>query len=410
MAVQVAAENVVGRDKLIDQIWQKLQKNSQNSLRLTAERRIGKTTVMTKMAAEPRLGFEVLFMDLEGIDSPDRFTELLLNRVKPLLSTTEKAKAWLNKLKEAIGGTEIGGVFRIPDTNKMGWQATLEKTLEGLCEYQADKTIVLLLDELPYMLQKIASIKASEGQKTLALTLLDTLRSIRQQRKNLRMIYAGSIGLHHVVTDLKQAKLASEPLNDMPIVDIHALSHPDAMQLAARLLGEEKVKCANPVAVQQRLVLHTDCVPFYIEAVCSRLGELEGNITPANVDETVRQQLSSDHDPWEMEHFRSRLKIYYSGIVKEPSADPLIAGRDIPNDEIARAVLDHLSVIDEPQSIEQVWSTIKTQYAITDRNHIVGMLKSLSQDHYLISDTEKRYSFRFPMIQGWWKMVQGLEG
>lgn len=402
MAIQVAPEKVIGRDRLIERIWRKLQKKS---LRFTAERRIGKTTVMTKMAAEPKAGFEVLFMDLEGIDSPESFVELMLNRVRPLLSKTAKAKSWFDKFCETVGGWEVGGVIKLPSVSKMGWQATLEKTLEGACEHQSDKTIVLLMDELPYMLQKIASLETADNQKTLALTLLDTLRSIRQQRKNLRMVYAGSVGLHHVVTDLKQATLASEPLNDMPSVDIHALAEPDARLLAARLMEEENVQVApaDTAAVQARIALQTDNVPFYIEAVCSRLGEREATTTTANVDEIVQQQLTNDLDPWEMEHFRERLVTYYSGTVADAS------GREIPDHEVARAVLDHLALLNEPQSIEQVWLSVKTQFAISDRQYIVQMLKSLSQDHYLISDTQKRYSFRFPLIQSWWKTAQGLE-
>ncbi len=56
------------------------------------------------------------------------------------------------------------------------------------------------------------------------------------------MVFAGSVGLHHVVTDLKQGTLASEPVNDMPLVEIRALDVPDAIILAERLLKEEDVE------------------------------------------------------------------------------------------------------------------------------------------------------------------------
>jgi len=403
MAIQIDPQNVVGRDELIDRIWRKLEKGS---IRFTAERRVGKTTVMTKMAAEPREGFEVLFMELEGIDSPDRFVELLINRVKPLLSKTDKAKEWLRKFGEGIGGSGVAGVFKLPIVSKIGWQATLAKTLEGVCEHQADKTILLLLDEIPYMLQKIASIRMDGEQKTLALTLLDTLRSIRQQYKNVRMVFAGSVGLHHVVTDLKQGTLAAEPTNDMPFVEIRALNKTDAITLAQRLLKDEAVKISaeDRQAILARLVLLTDGVPFYIEAVCSRLGEIECPIGIGTVDETVLQQLTSDHDPWEMEHFRDRLGTYYSGSIDDTS------GAKIRDEEIARTILDYLALMNEPQSIDQVWADVKANFKITDRNHIVEILRSLALDHYLVSDTEKRYAFRFPLIQRWWKMAQGLNG
>ncbi len=41
---------IVGRDKLIKRIWKKLENHS---LRFTAERRVGKTTVLKEMAKNP---------------------------------------------------------------------------------------------------------------------------------------------------------------------------------------------------------------------------------------------------------------------------------------------------------------------------------------------------------------------
>lgn len=402
MAIQIDPANVIGRDELIGRIWKRLKTHS---IRFTAERRVGKTTVMTKMAAEPMPGYEVLFMELEGIDSPDRFVELLINRVRPLLSKTDTARSWLTSFREAIGGVEVAGVVKLPSTSKIGWQDTLAKTLEGVCEHQAGKTILLLLDEILYMLQKIASINRNGEEKTLALTLLDTLRSIRQRHSNLRMVFCGSIGLHRVVADLRQGALASEPTNDMPSVEIRALDEPDAIVLAERLLEHEAVEVSpeGRDATLQRLVHACDCVPFYLEAVCSRLGESEGAIDIHSVNETVLAQLTSDNDPWEMEHFRERLETYYSGTIDDTT------GAAIRNADIARAILDHLAVGKEPQSIEQVWGVVKGGFRITDRNHVVKMLQPLALDHYLVSDTKRRYAFRFPLIQRWWTMAQGLE-
>ena len=400
MAVQVAPENVVGRDRLIERIWRRLERNS---LRFTAERRIGKTTVMVKMTTEPKPGYEVLFLELEGIDSPDRFTELLMNRMKPLLSQQATAMRWWNGFWEAAGGTEIGGVIKLPNASKMGWQTTLQKMFDGLCEHQSDKKILLLMDELPYMLQKIAS--NSQEQKTLALTLLDTLRSIRQLHPNLRMVFAGSVGLHHVISDLKAAVLASEPVNDMPAIEIHALEDDDALILAKRLVKEERVEISgNSDEFFCRLIALTDGVPFYLEKVCTRLGEKGQPVSAEDVEAVVRYQLTTALDPWEMEHFRSRLVIYYSGVVA--AAD----GKEIPKAEIAMRLLDALSVVNKPKSIEKIWQAVKAKYALSDRQFIVDLLNSLALDHYLTSDTKKNYSFRFPLIKQWWKLAQGIDG
>ena len=400
MSIQVAPENVVGRDQLIKRIWKRLEKDS---LRFTAERRIGKTTVMVKMKAEPKNGYEVLFLELEGIDSPERFTELIFNRIKPLLSKKDKAKKWWVDFWTSAGGTELGGLIKLPNLSGMVWQTTLQKMFEGLCEHQADKKILFLMDELPYMLQKIAS--ASGEQKTLALTLLDTLRSIRQSHQNnLRMVFAGSVGLHHVITDLKADRLASEPVNDMPAIEIHALKDGDAIVLAKRLLQQQQIEISGDEDdFYQRLVELTDAVPFYLEKVCFRLEELERPVSIEDAETAVQHQLTTALDPWEMEHFRGRLKIYYSGSLA--AAD----GQEISKAEIATNLLDSLSVEEAPKSIEEIWEMVKAKYSLTNRQIVVEMLNSLALDHYLISDMEKKYSFRFPLIKQWWRLAQGIE-
>jgi hypothetical protein len=62
-----------------------------------------------------------------------------------------------------------------------------------------------------------------------------------------------------------------------------------------------------------------------------------------------------------------------------------------------------------PQSINEIWAVVVSRFSLTDRNHIVKMLNSLELDHHLMSDTQRKYSFRFPLIQRWWRIVQGLE-
>ena len=179
----------------------------------------------------------------------------------------------------------------------------------------------------------------------------------------------------------------------------------DALILAARLVEEEQIQIAGDKnSILQRLVVLTDAVPFYLENVCTRLGEMEHPISVEDVEKTVRHQLTTALDPWEMEHFRDRLSIYFSGSVV--AAD----GKEIPKAKIATKLLDALSSVSSPRSIEEIWQAVKAQYALTDRQCVVDLLRSLALDHYLISDADKKYSFRFPLIKNWWKLAQGLAG
>ena len=400
MATQLAAKNVIGRDKLIGQIWRMLKRSS---VVFTAERRIGKTTVMQKMWEEAPDGVIATFIDLEKVDTPQRFVEVMLGEVGELLPKTETAKGTFRGLLEAFGGTEIGGIIKIPALCKKDWQPALEKTLACVCEEHHDSMILFLFDELPYMLQKISLLeKKKESEVNSALAILDSLRAIRFEQQNLRMIYAGSIGLHHVVHALRGVEYSCQPLNNMETVEIGPIERADAEDLAKRLLEEEEVLCDDLAGVVNELVELTDCVPFYIERVITRLALLDEAVTPQAVQNQILFNLTDSNDHWEMEHFRERIPIYYPGNINE--GDRI----SVPKAEIASIIVDILATAERPLSIDEVYSRVKAELSIDDRSLIVKLLQNLSQDHYLKSDEKKNYSFRFPLIKQWWKLAQGL--
>ena len=80
---------VAGRDALIAQIWIALE--SQSAV-LVSERRIGKTSIIRKMEAEPRDGWVAFYMALEGVRSPMEFIGRLVDVVKPVLSRHKQAQ------------------------------------------------------------------------------------------------------------------------------------------------------------------------------------------------------------------------------------------------------------------------------------------------------------------------------
>ncbi|MCK5804326.1 MAG: ATP-binding protein [Lentisphaeria bacterium] len=400
MSSQLAPENVVGRDRLIAQIWRLLNRYS---VVFTAERRIGKTTVMKKMQAEAPDGIIVRYLDLEKIDSPQRFVEILLGQVRELLTKTNRAMGGFKSLMEAVGGTEIGGVVKIPQYNKDRWQPALEKALACVCENHPESTLLFLLDEMPYMLQKIVvREKGEDSSENAALAILDSLRAMRSEHDNLRMVYTGSIGLHHVIDSLRGNEYASQPTNEMETVEIGPLAHADALDLARGLLDEEKVECSSVEDVAAELVTLTDRVPFYIERVVMRLAFAASPVTPKSVQQQVLLHLTDDNDFWEMEHFRTRVPIYYPGNVNTGDRNTLSKAA------VVTSMLDVLATCEMAQSIDQVCAAIKASVPVEDRDLVIELLRNLSQDHYLICDDQKRYSFRFPLIKKWWVLARGL--
>ena len=402
MAVQVSPAGVVGRDRLIERIWKRLERES---VRFLAERRVGKTSVLKKMAAQPPAGFHPIFFDLEKVHSADRFVEVLIGELRSLMATKDKVSTGFVDFLALFGGTEVGGMVKIPELGKRNWQKAVEKTFHAICANNPDTLIVLMFDELPYMLQSISIQDTKAGANdNFALSILDTLRAARHENTNMRMIYCGSVGLHHVLATLRGDAHASQPVNDMPAVEIHPLQLQDAVQLTKDLMIIEQVHISpeHMDVIANRIAQQTDCVPFYIERVVSRLAEQDEPVVESSVDTMINRQLVDDKDDWEMKHFRDRLKIYYKGSVVD------VNGRSLQRSLVSRRILDHVACEDLPQSIDAVWAGVTATMALDDRDAVIELLSFLAQDHYLIADDTKRYTFRFPLIRRWWLIANGL--
>src|ERR1044071_5100188 len=82
---------IVGRDAFIESIWEALERQS---VLLTAERRMGKTSVLLKLEVEPPAGTCVIKRTLQGGRSPDEF-------VRKLIADVEKAIPGL--VKRSLG-------------------------------------------------------------------------------------------------------------------------------------------------------------------------------------------------------------------------------------------------------------------------------------------------------------------
>jgi hypothetical protein len=122
------------------------------------------------------------------------------------------------------------------------------------------------------------------------------------------------------------------------------------------------------------------------------IAELWDILARTSVVMTAERRIGNNvNDPWELGHYRSRIKSYYP---KE--------------DEVITAVLDFLATCESPATIDQVFSAVKSRETFDDRERLMEVLKLLQRDHYLDRSSDGRYSFRFPLICRWWKLDRGL--
>jgi hypothetical protein len=233
---QLAPEQVVGRDRLIADLWRELE---QTSVVLTAERRMGKTCVVKKMHKESP-GPLTFFQDLERVHTALEFVEEVLAQVRVHLSKQTRALQRFREVLGAVGGAEVGGVLTLPEGSRPHWKALLVSLVDDLMSQQSSGPVVFFWDEFPQMLHNIATDEPEH-----AMEILDTLRSLRQHHEQLRMVLTGSIGLHTVLASLQRRGHRNAAKNDMMSVTLPPLDPPDAVALARALLDGESIRAGS---------------------------------------------------------------------------------------------------------------------------------------------------------------------
>jgi hypothetical protein len=387
---QIDLQEVVGRDEIINQIWETLE---QQSIRMNAERRIGKTTIIRKLCAEPRDGWMPVFQDLEKFHSTLEFAVGVYREVEQLLSTRQRIARRARDLLKSIGGTEVGGVFKLPSfSGEAPWKEILSNSVQDLvqeCVKRSDRPL-FLWDEVPFML---ANIKDREGE-VVAMEVLDSLRGLRQTLgdSGLRMIITGSIGIHHVINSLKRQGYANSPLNDTFPVEVPPLGIDPARELAARLIEGENIRAKSPEESADAIARVSDRFPFYIHHIVKalKLSGLEGS--PDSVEQVVSQQMLDANDPWELNHYRERIPVYY--------------GKEF--EQTVLGILDSIAVRPEAISLNDLLVELKGTGTLDDREQLIDLLKLIEQDHYLSRNADGHYQFKFPLLQRWWKLSRGL--
>jgi hypothetical protein len=383
---QIDIKAVIGRERLIQTLWESVE---QQSLVITAERRIGKTTVIKKMRDEPAVGWVPVFQDLERCHSAEEFAMAVYKEIHQFLSRKGKVARRAKELIAAIGGTEVGGLFKLPEKAGVHWKDVITQAVEDLIHENdaSDSKLLFLWDEMPFML---ANIRDREGEQT-AMEVLDLLRALRQTHDGLRMVITGSIGLHHVLSSLKDKNYGNSPVNDMVAIDVPPLEETDAIKLARLLIEGENLSSPDKGAAATAIAREADCFPFYIHHIVRALKIRSLEATSETVAQVVVSQMVDSNDPWELLHYRERIPIYY---------------RDDP--KAVFMILDELAGQPGTASVSELLARLKGGSSFDDRERLLRILSLMERDHYLKRNETGRYHFRFPLIRRWWKLNRGL--
>ena len=389
---QLPLDEIFGRDEFISDLWRILDRNS---VRMEAERRIGKTTILHKMCAEPADGWEAVYFDVEAIRSADEFAEVVCAKVLERFTYWKKQGHRLRDSLKNVRGATIGPL-KFPEKlarPEGSWKALLTHAVEELVEQQKDvgKRVVFFFDELPWMVSAIANPEYGDSPSAAA-ALLDVLRSLRQSPttgQGFRMVQCGSIGMHHVLDELHRHGYRNKPVNDLMLVEVPPLDAAAASDLACRLLSGEQLTADATVAglVAER----TGGFPFYIHSVVSRLTVAGSPATVAGVDAAVNWLLTTALDPCDLRHFSRRIGSYF------PPTEA----------KIVLALLDHAAVAQVGVEMRELQNVAKSAGNV-DNEVVRDVLRRLTLDHYLTRDVDGRYAFRHALVRRWWVLDRGV--
>jgi len=385
----LAGEAVLNREKEIDSIWKALQNQS---VVVTSERRVGKTSILRKMEENPKDGWNPVLYLVEGKEHPVEFVEGLYETLvekKLLKNKFHKLKKFYTKY---VGGEQIGS-WKLPQV-KMNWKPLLDSIMQDIIE--SGKRVLLMFDELPLMLAKF--IKSGEIGPLGTMGFLDTLRELRNKyeaSKNVSFIFCGSIGIHLVIKDLKRNHgYNSDPVNNMKIISISSMDEAGAKKLCRELSEDAPFKLKEDNGIFDYICRETDRLPFYIHHVFNYFYESgEKLITKKHVDDSIDFLLNDPKDEGFFRHYLDRIKTYY---------DPAMQ-------KIALLILDNACQKDDYWKEDDIINIIKSHMEI-DSEPVKETLDLIWSDHYLvrnIKNDQRTYQFRYAILKKWWKVNRG---
>jgi len=355
---------------------------------------VGKSCVIQKMAETPPEGWAVLQCTVESKRHPTEMVGEIYDQARIHAALSRKA-AWqggFSKAYETLAGAEVGG-WRLP-TVERAWKRLLTLLVEGLADYGRPR-VVIVLDEFPHMLSNMLE----DGQPGLAAEVLDTLRELRQRYQaagRFRFLLTGSIGLHLIISELKDKHgYTGNPTNDLAAATLAGMTHEDVALMCRKYLDEEGIERLEPDRVVSSMRRATDGLPLYVAYVCSRFQRANRTpVTPAAVAAEVRAMLLDTEVEW-FSDAAERIERRYSRLGMSRTAA-----------EVLRVLCRRRGGLSEALVVRSI---VDGGLAV-DASAVQPVFDLLLRDHYLarsISSGQRRYAFRHEIMRRWWRLNRG---
>lgn len=364
------------RTETEQEIWAELDKG--NYVLLAAPRRVGKTSIMKYLASQGKEGYLMVFHNVQGINSEIELYKTLYGLVLNCLSKTTRLKKWFtNYLKtKTITEIDINGGFKI-ETAQINYLEEFNRLINDLNTKDAE-TIILLIDEIPELLHRLNK----NGKKEEASSIIKNLRQWRQNQNfnKLRLVLAGSIGIHYVVNAIE---CRTADLNDLNIITCPPLNHNETSDYIEWATERATVKYDEDLKNHLFGKVHY-FVPYFMNLM---LHEIDGIARKVNSAAITKQTIDDAFDAvlHKNQHFadwKKRLSDYL------PKADF----------NFVNEILTHIAHNDSI-TIQVIYDKAVKHDKTSD---YMDFIDNLVRDGY-IAEIEKSYQFLSPFLKSFWK-------
>ena len=389
-------EDYFGREDLIEQIWSHLP---DSNVLLVAPRRFGKTGAMYRLLDEPRDDFRPLYIDVEYITSAANFmVELiaLLSRdryfAKIVAKLWEGTKEFGSFFRDLPAGVDVGA-FKIEIRERTDvpehWLTYGERLMALLA--RESPSLLLLVDELPIMVEEIARRDPAEARQFLRW--FRAARAAPETR--VRFVIGGSINL---VTTLDEMGLV-DTINDLYLQRLKPFDRDTAERFIRAVFAERKSSLA-PAVLDTILELVGEPIPYLLvvllTAVFDRHRAGSAPINPEMVRAAFEDDVLGGATAAVFQHYRSRIDQYYSGV----------------DAQAAKAILGTLSRSDQPVSRDTLYglflNSTQSHHSPSERDKFSRLMAKLDNDFYVESQNS-HYTFFSRVLQLWWKSHYGYQ-
>lgn len=387
----VRGDDLWNREKELEQIWKTLETSS---VLLSAPRRFGKTSIMLSLIDEPKQGWQAHYLDVEWVKGPEDFVAEIMaalladNMSKKILQGVKKiAGIAINQIEE-VGIPQ----FKVSLRKRLekDWQDKGKALIKLLKDVQEKR--ILIVDELPLLILKIAGKKGEEQAEDF-LFWLRGLRHIPELQDKVRWVIGGSIGIEKV---LQHVGTGTKVINDLSTIRIGEF--PDEVAdgfIRAVLKKEGEIKKVPPQVLERFRQIIGVSIPYFLQILIREsLNEMERrhekDLSEEIIEQAYQDSVLACYNRTYFEHYYERIEGYYENLA-----------------EIAKEFLSRLAQRGS-LSRKELWDIhMQITQGTGNEADFSYLLSDLENDFYVVHDAEG-YTFATKVLRDWWRRYHAI--